>query len=94
MLEGPQEDVFGLRRRGLEWQLVRESFWLLVNKSSSKEGLGNYWGSPGLVLSLSSQHRLGLISEPCGLPRKKKKKSYRTTKAHGANVKYKHGVGL
>ena len=25
---------------------------------------------------------------------KKKKESYRTTKAHGANVKYKHGVGL
>lgn len=74
MLEGPQEDVFGLRRRGLEWQLVRESFWLLVNKSSSKEGLGNYWGSPGLVLSLSSQHRLGLISEPCGLPRRRRER--------------------
>jgi hypothetical protein len=26
--------------------------------------------------------------------KKKKKESYRTTKAHGANVKYKHGVGL
>lgn len=74
MLEGPQEDVFGLRRRGLEWQLVGESFWLLVNKSSSKEGLGNYWGSPGLVLSLSSQHRLGLISEPCGLPRRRRER--------------------
>lgn len=78
MLEGPQEDVFCLRRRGLEWQLMGESFWLLVNKSSSREqGLGN-WGSPGLVLSLSSQHRLGLISESCGLPtrrRRKKKKN-------------------
>lgn len=51
----PQEDVFCPRRRGLKWQLVRESFWLLVNKSSSREqGLGNYQGSPGLVLSLSS----------------------------------------
>lgn len=75
MLEGPQEDVFCLRRRGLEWQLVGESFWLLVNKSSSREqGLSNYWGSPGLLLSLSSQHRLGLISEPCGLPRRRRRK--------------------
>lgn len=28
------------------------------------------------------------------IAKEKKKESYRTTKAHGANVKYKHGVGL
>jgi hypothetical protein len=37
MLVRPQEGVFCPRRRGLQWQLEGESFWLLVNKSSSKE---------------------------------------------------------